>query len=339
MSLTPQQLETILATAPKRTIGVLGDLFLDRYFDLDGRLTEPSLETGLDAYQVTQVRSMPGAAGTVINNLVALGVGRVVALSLIGEDGEGFELLRALSHQGVCTDGIIRHPTRLTPTYMKPMLTMPGQLPRELHRLDIHPREPLDAATQDKLLENLQFWLPQLDALAIVDQVKTPDAGVVTSRVRDYFASFPPTIPVLADSRFRISRFRAVMLKPNDAEARSAVPHAHDAPAAANVLATQSGRAVYLTLGSRGIYWVEPGQPGELIPAYPVLGPTDPVGAGDSTTAGILTALVAGLGPRAAAAFGCLVASITVSKIGTTGVASPAELRDQLQKANSSENS
>jgi rfaE bifunctional protein kinase chain/domain len=339
MSLTSQQLETILASVPKRTIGVLGDLFLDRYFDLDGQRTEPSLETGLDAYQVTQVRSIPGAAGTVINNLVALGVGRVVALSLIGEDGEGFELLRALSHQGVCIDGIVRHPSRLTPTYMKPMLRMPGQLPRELHRLDIHPCEPLDTATQDQLLENLRFWLPRLDALAIVDQVKTLDAGVVTSRLREHLALFPATIPILADSRFRISHFRSVMLKPNEAEARSAVPQAPDALAAADVLAMQASRPVYLTLGSQGIYCVEPGQRGQMIPAYRVDGPTDPVGAGDSTTAGILTALVAGLSPREAAAFGCLVASITVSKIGTTGVASPAELRVQLQKANSSENS
>ncbi|MFO0925838.1 MAG: hypothetical protein U0736_02230 [Gemmataceae bacterium] len=61
--------ESILASPPLLTVGVLGDLFLDRYLDLDGTLTEPSLETGLDAYQVVAVRSYPGAAGTVVNNL------------------------------------------------------------------------------------------------------------------------------------------------------------------------------------------------------------------------------------------------------------------------------
>ena len=64
--------EQILARLPGLTIGVLGDLFLDRYLDIDPALTEPSIETGLDAYQVVRVRSSPGAAGTVINNLVAL---------------------------------------------------------------------------------------------------------------------------------------------------------------------------------------------------------------------------------------------------------------------------
>src|SRR2546421_9654468 len=94
--LTDARIETILARLPLLTVGVLGDLFLDRYLDLDARLTEPSIETGLDAYQVVRVRSYPGAAGTVINNLAALGVGTIVPLAVIGDDGEGYELRQAL---------------------------------------------------------------------------------------------------------------------------------------------------------------------------------------------------------------------------------------------------
>src|SRR5438132_13821988 len=94
--LTTSLIEKILATIPHRTVGVLGDLFLDRYLDIDAALTEPSIETGLDAYQVTQVRSYPGAAGTVVNNLVALGLGRICVAAVIGDDGEGYELRQAL---------------------------------------------------------------------------------------------------------------------------------------------------------------------------------------------------------------------------------------------------
>jgi rfaE bifunctional protein kinase chain/domain len=339
MILTPELVDRVLNTAPERTIGVLGDLFLDRYFDLDGTLTEPSLETGLDAYQVTRVRSLPGAAGTVINNLVSLGVGRVIPLSLVGEDGEGFELLHALSRQTISLDGIVRHQSRRTPTYMKPMLSLPGQSARELNRLDIHPRERLDAATQDALLEQIQRTLPHLDALAIVDQVRTPDAGVVTGRIRHFFSQTTTTIPVLADSRSRIGSFFGVMLKPNEAEARAAVPTATTAQEAAQALAQQCGRPVFLTQSERGIWCVHPSLAAQRIPAYPVVGPIDPVGAGDSTTAGILTALVAGLSVPQAAAFGCLVASVTVSKLGTTGVATPEELRARIQNAISIENS
>src|SRR5436190_2508661 len=120
--LTTPLIEQVLIRAPGLTIGVLGDLFLDRYLDLDAALTEPSLETGLDAYQVVRVRSLPGAAGTVLNNLVALGVGRVCPLSVIGDDGEGYELRQALaSMPTVDAGGILSSPLRRTPTYTKPM--------------------------------------------------------------------------------------------------------------------------------------------------------------------------------------------------------------------------
>src|SRR5881275_625473 len=106
--LTTTTIERILTSIPNRTIGVLGDLFLDRYLDLDASLTEPSVETGLDACQVVRVRSYPGAAGTVINNLVALGVGQVCPIAVIGDDGEGYELRQALARMpAVDATGII----------------------------------------------------------------------------------------------------------------------------------------------------------------------------------------------------------------------------------------
>src|SRR5262249_28345706 len=66
--LTSQIVERILATAPKSTIGLVGDLFLDRYLDIDPALEELSIETRLPAHQVVRVRSHPGALGTVLNN-------------------------------------------------------------------------------------------------------------------------------------------------------------------------------------------------------------------------------------------------------------------------------
>src|ERR1700694_2434522 len=99
--LTDEALDRILSAVPRLSVAVLGDLFLDRYLDIDAALTEPSIETGLDAYQVVNVRSYPGAAGTVINNLIALGVGKVHAISAIGDDGEGYELRQALDRYRV----------------------------------------------------------------------------------------------------------------------------------------------------------------------------------------------------------------------------------------------
>src|SRR3954466_11234946 len=94
--LTTDLVERVLTTIPGKTVGLLGDLFLDRYLDIDPARDEPSIETGLTAYQVKRVRSYPGALGTVLNNLAALGVGRIHPIAVIGDDGEGYELQQAL---------------------------------------------------------------------------------------------------------------------------------------------------------------------------------------------------------------------------------------------------
>ena len=46
---------------------------------------------------VVNVRAQPGGAGTVLNNLSALGVGTIYPVGFAGEDGEGYELCRALA--------------------------------------------------------------------------------------------------------------------------------------------------------------------------------------------------------------------------------------------------
>src|SRR5262245_36174537 len=224
--LTTGLIERVLSTIPHRTVGVLGDLFLDRYLDIDAALNEPSVETGLTAYQVTRVRSYPGAAGTVINNLAALGVGRIYPIAYIGDDGEGYELRQALKLlPAVELGGITTAPDRRTPTYTKPMLNE-GSTARELNRLDIKNRVPTPDGVQEHIIELLDEAWPQLDALLVLDQVSEADCGVVTKRVRDRLAELGAIDPdkfVLADSRERIGEFRNVCVKPNREECVGAV--------------------------------------------------------------------------------------------------------------------
>jgi rfaE bifunctional protein kinase chain/domain len=341
--LTDTTLETILTHIPRLAIGVLGDLFLDRYLDIDAALTEPSLETRLDAYQVVRVRPAPGAAGTVINNLAALGVRDVILVTVIGDDGEGYELRQAL--RALCRVDlahVFSAGGRRTPTYTKPMLQEPGRPPRELNRLDIKNRTPLPPAAEEDLMMSLAMVWPRVDALLVLDQVSQAGCGVVTPRVRDRLAELGDADPgklILADSRRFIGRFRSVWLKPNQAECRRAIEEtgsAESAPAdAAVLLAERTCRPVFCTQGDRGIQVVDPrlgSRTNVLVPAYPVTGPIDIVGAGDSTSAAIACAVPAGVTLPEAAAFGNLVASITIKQIGTTGTASPAQVRQRWQE-------
>jgi sugar/nucleoside kinase (ribokinase family) len=94
--------------------------------------------------------------------------------------------------------------------------------------------------------------------------------------------------------------------------------------------AGQVNRPVFCTFGERGLI-LATHEAGAVrtqhIPGFPVRGPVDPVGAGDSTSAGIACARAAGASLEEAAAFGNLVASITVQQLGTTGTATPEQVR------------
>lgn len=337
--LTDTLLEHILRALPRLSVGVLGDLFLDRYLDIDAELTEPSLETGLDAYQVVGVRSNPGAAGTVINNLCALGVGRVVPITIIGDDGEGYELRAALAKMPNVSQALIYScASRRTPTYIKPMLCERRRLPRELNRLDIKNRSLLPEDFEDRIIHALGDVWPGIDALLVIDQVSEPDCGVVTSRVRERLAlmgHFRSDKMILADSRERIGEFRNVWLKPNQAECARAVGGGFSSiDECAQELARRGARPVFCTRSEKGMLVIdprtEPSQKHE-VPAFTVDGPIDPVGAGDSTSAALACAVAADVPLAAAASFANLVASITVQQIGTTGTASPEQVIERFR--------
>jgi rfaE bifunctional protein kinase chain/domain len=333
--LSDTTIRRILDRLPNCSVAVVGDFFLDKYLDIDGRLTEKSVETGLDAYQIAGVRTSPGAGGTVTNNLAALGVGRIVAVTIVGSDGEGFELRRELTRRRVDSTHVIEVHERATPTYTKPMLSDGAAPARELNRLDIKNRRALPEAVEHELMGRLEQAIIECDAVIVADQVKETDCGVMTRRVRDRLAELAARFPakvVLADSRDRIGMFRNVLTKPNRSEClaatcdgATAAPGSAAFETALRRLSSMTGRPVYGTAGEEGILYAD-GSQIHCVPGYPVTGPIDIVGAGDSTSAGIVCALCSGADPLHAAAFGNLIASITIQQIGTTGTATPDQV-------------
>src|SRR5574340_754732 len=112
--MSADRLEAIIARFPRLRIAVLGDFFLDKYLDVDPALAETSLETGKVAHQVVRVRHSPGAAGTVVSNLSALGAGAMHALGFTGDDGEGYGLRKDLQALRCGTEQLLCDPQRHT---------------------------------------------------------------------------------------------------------------------------------------------------------------------------------------------------------------------------------
>jgi bifunctional ADP-heptose synthase (sugar kinase/adenylyltransferase) len=340
--ITLARLESLLATLPKLTIGLVGDLFLDRYLEVDSGMHEVSIETGLEAYQITRVRNSPGALGTVMNNLTALGVGRLAPVTVLGDDGQAYDLLQALARMPVDVSHIIQDSDRLTPTYTKPLRRTAESGWQELNRIDLRNCAALSARAQDRLFEELAAVFAKTDGLIVLDQVNEEGWGVVGPAMRDRLgelAAGDPDKLIFIDSRAHIAQFRCGTLKPNVHEClaalgRTSTTDTGDPAAAARDFARLTGCPLYCTVGERGILVTDSAGATALAPGYPASGPVDIVGAGDSATAGIVSALLAGANRLEAAVVGNLVASITVQQLGTTGTATPTQVLERWQQVN-----
>lgn len=326
-----------LSKAEDIRVVVFGDYSLDKYLYIDPKRDELSVETGLTAWQVHRKAMAAGIGGTITNNLRAMHV-PVICIGIVGDDGEGFELLRELNRVGADTTYMVKAPNMCTSTYTKPMRKDETGVYREMNRLDFRNFEQPPRATQDKMLENLEKALAHADAVIITDQFFQRNQGAVTDYIRERLSELALKWNdkiFYADSRSFVNEYKNMIIKCNNLELFSkfggseADAESLDAIIAkGQEIAARNGQIFFVTRGSKGIVVFD--EKTELIPAFHVTGEIDIVGAGDATNAGIVMGLALGLSPSEAALLGCCISSITIQQIGKTGTASPEAVAERL---------
>lgn len=334
-----ERLEVITARYGSLRVALVGDFCLDRYLEIDPAGSEISIETNLPVHNVVNVRSQPGGAGTILNNLAALGVGEISLAGFCGEDGEGYELRRALKAiPGTRLDHFIETPARRTFTYCKPLVLELGQSPRELNRLDLKNWTPTPKSVEARLSDAVRALGDSVDALILLDQVDAAGTGVVTPRLLEEIGALAkrrPELLILADSRRGLKGFPSIGYKMNRAELAALT----GADAAANVegvktaaarLAQQTNRPVFVTLSEEGIVGADGAGAAEHVAGLPVRGEIDIVGAGDSVTANLTASLAAGSTLGEAMEIAMTASSVVIHQLGTTGTASVAQLREMM---------
>jgi rfaE bifunctional protein kinase chain/domain len=339
--MTPERFQQITDGYKNLKIAVIGDFCLDRYLEIDTGRQEISIETNLPVYNVTRVRAQPGGAGTIVNNLVALGVGQIIPVGFCGDDGEGYELRRGLATlPGLTLEHFLTTTDRRTFTYCKPLLMHPGQPPEELNRLDSKNWTVTPPALEAQLASHLRQVAEVADALIFLIQVDAPETGAITQgllKVVGELAAKYPDKPMLADSRQSLKGWPPVSYKMNAAELGALLGKPgemalEEIAATAAELAGLHRRPVFVSLSERGILGASAGQAPEHVPALPLRGPIDIVGAGDSVTANLATALAAGAEVKEALELASVASSHVIHQLGTTGAASVADIRRLLTK-------
>ena len=322
--LETHRVEAILGALKGKSVVVVGDVMLDVF--VFGQVTRISPEAPVPVVRVTSETERLGGAANVALNVKSLG-GRAVLVGVVGDDSAGAHLARAARASGVDAR-LIALPGR--PTTVKTRIMAHQQ---QMVRTDREVADPIDAATEAKLLAQVAKALKKGSALIVSDYQK----GVVTrSFMRALIAlSASRGVRVLVDPKVRNIHFfkGAFLATPNqkeaeeisgvairtDADAEKAVQRVARIAGTEGALVTrgEEGMSLGLRVGRRFSYWHVRATAREVF---------DVTGAGDTAIATLALALVAGALPHEAMVLSNLAAGVAVGKLGTSSV-SPSEIR------------
>ena len=331
----PDNILHCLDKADNCAITVIGDYCLDKYLYIDPARDEVSVETGLTAYQVHRKALYPGAGGTITQNLRALGA-KVYCIGLVGEDGEGRDLLKALEQTGADTSLMVLSKDIVTCTYTKPMRKAKDGRYLEMNRIDIRNFKETPSALEDQLIANLEKALNNTQGAVIIDQFMERNYASVTDRVRQKLSEMALEYAdkiFFADSRGFADCYPNIIIKCNQFELpkiqNTKQSTKHCIQESIKALLAVNKRAVVVTAGQDGAYVCESGDIVH-IPAFQADGPLDIVGAGDAASAGTILGLSLGLSLPESVLLGLCCSSITIQQLGVTGTATAEQVKQRL---------
>ncbi len=302
----------------------VGDLMLDRF--VHGQVDRISPEAPIPVFRVGRETAVPGGAGNVVRNIVALGASASF-LSVVGDDPEGRALAAMIAAEAGVEATVLTERDR--PTTVKIRYVAEGQ---QLLRADRESTRPVIPKTAAELARVVAEAAPRADVIVISDYAK----GVVTDTVLEAVASAAKANgkPLVVDPKGRdFARYRgATLMTPNRRELASAVradgdDEARLTAAAQRALAEWDVEAILITLGEEGMSLVTRDGSARHLPAE-VREVYDVSGAGDTVLATCAAALGRGLPLLDAARLANLAAGIVVGRVGTAVV-----YKDDLMRA------
>ena len=304
-----------------KPIIILGDVGIDKY--TQGQVKRISPEAPVPIIEVDREWEKLGLAANISHNLKELGIESILC-GVVGEDVRAPRFDTLLEESDLKTWGIVRDSNR--PTIFKERIITSTQ---QICRIDYEKKTPLNSEVEQRLLQRLEDFLDEHEAVILEDYAK----GTMTEKVirrcidlckdKNKMICVDPgtTTPPLFYSG-------ATLLKPNLKEAKLMVEslgftyERKDLEEMAAILVDKLKlEKIVITLGAQGMGLLDTEGSGKL-EVIPTLAQEvfDVSGAGD-TTQGLLTAsLVAGASLAEAAFIGNCGAGVVVAKKGTATV-------------------
>lgn len=326
--MTQPLLDIVRHFADQRIV-IVGDAIADKF--LHGSISRVSREAPVFILRHEQTKTVPGGAANCAMNLVALGA-RVSLISLTGADESGNELRAKLEAAGVDISGVVVSDKVQTTTKLRILAGHAHSARQQVIRIDYEGAPLDDDVIRQALLSELERALGNATGVVISDY----NYGVVDGRVAELIRN-STSVPVLIDSRFRLTQFTGfTAATPNEEELEnslhSPISSAAELETAAEKLKKQLGhRALLVTRGSRGMTLLQDDGETLHIAAVGAQQAVDVTGAGDTVIATFALALASGSSFADAARLANYAGGLVVMKRGTATV-SAAELEQAIAK-------
>jgi rfaE bifunctional protein kinase chain/domain len=318
-------LAEIVESFSGKRIVVIGDAIADQF--IYGEISRVSREAPVFILRHEHTETTPGGAANCAANLAALGA-RVDLISTLGGDEAGKILYTKLRELGVGCDGVSVTGGRRTPTKVRVLAGQIHSTRQQVIRIDYDSEPDLSAELQEILNADIIKALTGADGVIISDY----NYGVADPKIIDLVRkAVEPGVPVLVDSRFRLSSFsNLTSATPNEDEVEQLLDLKHPDPsaleAAAEGLRQRLGyQALLMTRGGHGMTLFEADAAPLHIDAVGSHQPLDVTGAGDTVIATYALALASGASFADAARLANFAGGLVVMKRGTATVTS-AEL-------------
>lgn len=313
----------------RASVLVIGDVMLDRY--VYGTVERISPEAPIPVIAIEREATMPGGAGNVVRNLVALGAAAAF-VSVVGDDAAGSDLTALVGGQPGVEPWLLVQGGRTTT--MKTRYIAAGQ---QLLRADREQSDPIHPKLADRLVR-IGADAVRATAVTVLSDYKKGVFGPDTA-LRLIQAAKDAGRRVLVDPKGPDwSRYGgADLITPNRRELAegSGLPAGteEEIVAASRALIAAHGFGAVLTTRSEDgmtLVW----EAGARVRHYPAEAAEvfDVSGAGDTVLATVAAGLASGLALPVATRLANIAAGLVVGKIGTA-VARPEELLEAVAPA------
>lgn len=324
-----ERLLNIVRRFSERRLLIVGDSIADKF--LYGSISRVSREAPVFILRHELTETVPGGAANCALNLAALGA-NVSLISIAGNDEAGNALRGKLSAAGVNVDGLVLSEKIQTTTKVRILAGHAHANKQQVIRVDYEDAPLNDSSIREATNERLKNALAVADAVILSDY----NYGVVDQQAIELVreARRAKNIPVLVDSRFRLSDFSGfTAATPNEDE----VEHLIGLPAESLVqLEMHASRlrqelkldALLVTRGRNGMMLVTNDPLPLQIPAVGAQA-VDGTGAGDTVIATFALALASDSSFAEAAQLANYAGGLVVMKRGTASI-SAAELEQSI---------